>query len=212
MHRPPIEKPPLATSARGWLTRRLAADAAVFCLLVAIGVVGRWGQPMWAFTPLAAIGVFAGAYFRHAGAAVFVPLLAMLISDAGLQSYDHAGVLLTVYGALAFPVLLGRWFRAGGPAGSDRAGWVATIGKLAASAIAPAVCFFLLTNFAVWLLRSDYPATLAGLGECYANALPFFRQRLAGDLLYVPLLVLPLLCGQAGSTARTKPAVAHAGR
>jgi hypothetical protein len=33
-----------------------------------------------------------------------------------------------------------------------------------------------------------YPRTLAGLAACYAAALPFLRNQVAGDLLYTGVL------------------------
>ena len=40
-------------------------DLLVFALLIAIGVAGRWGQPEWCFTPMAATAIFAGLYFSR---------------------------------------------------------------------------------------------------------------------------------------------------
>jgi hypothetical protein len=51
------------------------------------------------------------------------------------------------------------------------------------------VQFFVLTNFFAWLGGDGnlYPKTLAGLGECFAAAVPFFKNTVAGDLLYTGL-------------------------
>lgn len=45
------------------------------------------------------------------------------------------------------------------------------------------VLFFLLTNFAYWLLFM--PATIGGFMQTYAQAIPFFQYTLVGDLVYV---------------------------
>ena len=157
-------------------------DIAVFCLLVAIGVVGRWGQPDWCVTPMAAIGLMAGRYFHRAAVALLVPLVAMGISDLVLPSYDRAAVFLAVYAAMVMAVVWGRLLRR--PV-VTRFG---SLARLACCAAAPAVGFFLLTNFAVWASSSLYAKTPAGLLECYSAALPFFRRMLAGDLIYTAML------------------------
>lgn len=155
-------------------------DAAVFALLVAIGVVGRLGQPEWNVTPLAATALLAGFYFRHAAAAVLVPMVSMTISNLVLPAHTHLGVVASVYLSMTVPALLGRVLRAGsGPA------WLA---KLGLCTLAPATVFFAVTNLAVWAFQSDYAKTLDGLALCYARALPFYGRMLAGDVGYVALV------------------------
>ena len=79
---------------------------------------------------------------------------------------------------------------------------------LAGAALAMSVGFFLLSNFAVWLVWNMYPHTLDGLAACYAAALPFFGTTLAGDALYTGLLFgLHALAVRARST-RTAAATA----
>jgi len=48
--------------------------------------------------------------------------------------------------------------------------------------------FFVATNFAVWAFGGLYPHNLEGLAECYIAALPFLRNRIAGDLFWATLL------------------------
>lgn len=157
------------------------ALAAVFVLLVAIGTIGRWGQPEWCVTPLAAVALLAG-YTLPLGWAVATPLLAMALSDLALAPYDSWAVPLTVYAAFAAPALLGRVLRQ--PTTSAARG--AT--RLIVVALVPAVLFFLSTNFAVWASQSLYPKTPAGLAECYTAAIPFFRRMLAGDLAWTAVV------------------------
>jgi hypothetical protein len=56
--------------------------------------------------------------------------------------------------------------------------------KIGAASIAASVVFFVASNFAVWATWSMYPKTLSGLATCYAMALPFFRNGIAGDLVF----------------------------
>ena len=48
--------------------------------------------------------------------------------------------------------------------------------------------FFIVTNFGVWLVGNLYPKTLAGLAGCYVAAIPFFRNTLAGNVVYTLVL------------------------
>jgi hypothetical protein len=56
------------------------------------------------------------------------------------------------------------------------------------AAVAGAVQFFLITNFA-WLTGSGmYPHTLGGILACYTAGIPFFWRTLASDILYSGIL------------------------
>jgi len=166
--------------------------AIVFCLLVAIGVAGRWGQPDWCFTPLAAVTLFAGYYFANRWAAALVPLCVMSISDLILPAYDRLGVLIAVYAILLLPVMIGRALQ-----------HKVTFGRLAAGALLPATAFWLASNFAVWSFGTMYSHTFSGLMSCYYAAIPFFRTMLVGDLIYMAILFASYVL--ATSTSLTKP-------
>jgi hypothetical protein len=55
--------------------------------------------------------------------------------------------------------------------------------------IVPATAFFVVTNLVHWSATSMYEHTWAGLMNCYAAAVPFYRIMLAGDVFYLALLV-----------------------
>jgi len=161
--------------------------AAVFFVLVAVGVAGRFlfhdtdqfYRPN--FTPTVAVALFAGFYFRRMSVAMLVPLTVMAISNLWIESYGSWGVMVTVYLALCFPVLLRGLFRHGGetPVGTGL--------RIATGVLAPSLVFYLTTNLAVWCFQTYYPPTFAGLVECYYYALPFYRWFLQGDLLFIPM-------------------------
>ncbi len=48
--------------------------------------------------------------------------------------------------------------------------------------------FYLWTNLGVVLTTSMYTKNLAGLVESYAKALPFLRNQIGGNLIFVPLI------------------------
>jgi hypothetical protein len=156
-------------------------DVLVFALLVAIGVMGRWEQPQWCFTPTAAAAIFAGLYFSRLGSALLVPVSILAISDLLLPAYNSVPVMIATYAVMTAPVWLGRLLR-----GEHRGRAVAW--KCAVCGLAPATTFFIVTNFAVWAFQSDYEKSLAGLAECYWAAVPFYRWMLAGDVFYLTVL------------------------
>lgn len=163
------------------MNRQTLRELLVFSLLLAFGVFGRWAQPTWNFTPLAAVAALGGYYFRHWLPAILLPWTMLAVSDTLLAPHDNLVAALSVYVMALVPAALGRAAR-----GAD--GWrrVAFVGMCG---VAPATAFFVVTNFAVWASKSLYEPTLAGLGECYARAVPFYRTMLAGDVCYVSLAV-----------------------
>ncbi len=57
-------------------------------------------------------------------------------------------------------------------------------GTIALGSFAGSVIFFLVTNFAVWVLFPTYPHTAIGLLECYEAGLPYFRTTVAADFVF----------------------------
>ncbi len=146
-----------------------------------------------------ATALFAGWVFRGHLLALAAPLGAMLVSDVFIGGY-HPAVMAVVYTSLAAPVLLGRLI---GNGGLRRIFGRAVLGSLAASTF-----FFVSTNIAVWAFSGFYSPDGAGMGECFAAALPFFRFTAGGDLVFTMflfgafwLVTRPLAGEQAGTPA-----------
>ena len=131
---------------------------------------------LWNFTPLAAIALFAGIYLGRRYALI-LPLVAMAISDRLIGFYDWR-MMLAVYGSFIIIGLLGFWIKKH-----------KSLEAVLAASISASVIFFLVTNFAVWQFSPWYARSWSGLFECYALALPFFRNTLLGDLFYVTILL-----------------------
>lgn len=58
----------------------------------------------------------------------------------------------------------------------------------AAFAITSSFLFFAVTNFGVWA-QGWYPATWAGLSNCFIMAIPFYRTMLIGNMILVPTAI-----------------------
>lgn len=130
--------------------------------------------PHWPnFAPITALALFGGVYLRDKKFALVLPLAVMLVSDFFIGFYSWP-VMLSVYLSFGVSGLLGLWLKKHKKIGN-------TIGVTLIASLQ----FYLITNFAVWAFGTMYPPTGAGLLQSYINALPFFRNTLAGDLFYV---------------------------
>jgi len=159
-------------------------EALAFVFLISAGVGLRLSlHEIPNFAPVTAIALFSGFFFRRWTVAVSVPLLTMAISDAWIGGY-HLGMMLVVYGMLALPVTCRGVLRrlmttTGAPLVSS---WGTILGVAGCSLVA-SILFFVVTNLGHWYLY-DHPRTIVGLGQCYLQAIPFFRYTLGSDLLF----------------------------
>jgi hypothetical protein len=142
-------------------------------ILILLGISARLLPHPPNFAPIAAIGIFSGAYFTNKKYAFLLPLAAMLISDSVI-GFAEVWVTLAVYGSFAIAGLIGLWLK-------KNRNLTNTIG----ASILASSTFFVITNFVVWLATPWYTKNIAGLLECFFLALPFFRNTLFGDLFYV---------------------------
>jgi hypothetical protein len=128
----------------------------------------------WNVAPITAMALCGGMYLGKPYA-LLLPLAAMVLSDLVL---GFSVVTPFVYACFVAAGYVGLWL-----ANRRTIPWIAG-GTLACSTL-----FFVVTNFAHWMLTDMYPATLAGLLLCYEMALPFFRGTLIGDALFVVAFV-----------------------
>jgi hypothetical protein len=152
--------------------------------LVLLAMLGRFVSihGLGNFTPVGAVALFAGCYLKDRKLALLVPFTALLLTDCviGLHS-----LLPVVYACFGFTVWLGMRL-ASAPEGSVEKHVQPK--RVLGGALLSALCFFVVTNFAVWASTSMYAHTGAGLVQCFTMALPFFRNDLAGTLVYSALL------------------------
>jgi hypothetical protein len=170
------------------MNRESLRDLTVFCLLLAFGVVGRWADHAWNFTPLMAVTALGAFYFRNWLPALLLPSAVLITSDLFLPSHDSWVVQASVHVMALIPLALGR-------AARHAEGW-RKAAYWGLCGFVPATAFFVVTNFAVWAAKSTYAPTLAGLAECYVRALPFYRTMLAGDVCFLSLMTACLAAAQ----------------
>ena len=142
----------------------------LWIVMIVLGAGARLVPHPWNFTPLMAIGLFAGSQARKASTGILATLLALVLSDAVLGFYSG---FWYVYAAALIPVLVGRMIR-------NKSG----AGTIAVAALASSLSFFVITNFMVWATGQLYPRTISGLFECFLAGIPFYRNQVLGDAFY----------------------------
>jgi len=140
-------------------------------LLLATGVFYRFIPHPPNFSPVAAIALFGGFYYRKYWSA-FLPLAILFFTDFFLGFYEIK-IMLSVYASFALIALIGIVVRK-----------YKSLPTIIGGSLTGSLLFFLATNFAVWLFGNWYSHNLSGLANCFYMALPFFRNTLMGDLFF----------------------------
>ena len=138
--------------------------------LVILGGLARVAQYL-NFAPVGAVSLYSGARLRG-WQAYLLPLVLMAVTDPFLGGYSSATPW--VYASFLVTVWIGSRLRS-----TENPAWIG------GAAVLSSVQFFLITNFGAWLgMPHLYSRSLAGLGNCYVAAIPFFGRTLASDLVY----------------------------
>lgn len=163
-------------------------DEVLGILLVLLGITLRLLPHPANFTPVTAVALFSGVVLAP-GVALLVPLLVMIASD--LVIGPHALYPLT-WGCFFLVSLIGYLIRKN-----------PGIGKIFFGTLSGSLLFFVVTNLGVFIFQNMYAKNFSGLVECFALALPFFRNSLAGDLFYTTVFftVFALLKGSLKALA-----------
>jgi hypothetical protein len=144
-------------------------------LLLAVGVHIRWVALPFSFTPVIAALLYFGA--RMPRKQMWIPVAMLAASDVYLTRVTYGYPLtadhFVTWAFYAAVLLLGSTMIKGfSPL------------RIGASALIGSVSFFLISNFAVWVVWQMYPKTVDGLMTCYVAGLPFFRNAVASDLFF----------------------------
>jgi len=144
--------------------------------LILILALSRIMPHPWNFTPVLAIGVFSGFYFKQIYLSFFVVIFSMFIGDLFLGFHN---TMFFTYISLIVAVLIGFCVKS------------FKLIEILFSGLASSFCFFIITNFGSWLTLEIYEKNFSGLLESYLLAIPFFHNTLISTLIY--LIVLKLL-------------------
>ena len=145
------------------------------CLILVLSFSRLIPHP-WNFTPILAVGIFSGFYFKNFILSLFIVILSMFIGDLFLGF--HSTMFFT-YISLALAVVIGLFIKH------------FKFTEILFSGLASSVCYFIITNFGAWLTLEMYEKNFAGLLQSYVLAIPFFHNTLISTFLY--LIVLKLI-------------------
>ena len=124
------------------------------------------------FTPVLALGLFAGTILPSRFLAMIFVTAAMLVSDAVVGFYDLEQMVV-VYSALALSCWIGR-------KSNVKPQSMAFLGQ----GFMASFVFFVLTNSAVWGGTPLYPKTLNGLWMSCVAGLPFFHHTFLSTVVF----------------------------
>ena len=125
------------------------------------------------FTPVLALGIFSGFYFRNFILSFFIVISSMFIGDVFLGFHN---TMIFTYSSLAVAVLIGLLLKNFNILGILIGGTTSSI------------AFFIVTNFGAWLTLDMYENNLSGLMHSYVLAIPFYHNTLLSTLLYLFLI------------------------
>lgn len=151
--------------------------------LIVLAILSRIIPHPANFTPLIAVAMFGAAYLGKKLWMFLIPIAAFWLSDIALnntiyaQYYEgftlfHSGLLSTfialgIIVAIAIPLLK-----------------KVNIKTFLGTGLLGSICFFLVSNLAVWMTTGLYPMNFGGLIACYVAAIPFFINTLFGTIIY----------------------------
>ena len=128
------------------------------------------------FTPVIAVAIMSGYFFKNVKISFVALLFGMLISDLFIGFYEN---LVFVYLSL---ILITYIFH--------KISIKINFKNLFAYGFAASLIFFVVSNFGVWALGSPgvydvaYDKNLSGLVQCYILAIPFFGNTLLSTLIF----------------------------
>lgn len=147
-------------------------------------------SPLSNFTPLGAMALFGGCYYRDRWKGYLLPLITLLLTDMLLNRFVffHAWVFfydgfVWVYGSFALMVLIGGFIKK------------VSIKSVVFTSVAGALIHWIVSDFGVWLgggtdITTGLPFTRdwAGYWRCLYVAIPFMKNLLIGNLVFGALL------------------------
>lgn len=149
---------------------------AILFVLFAVGF--RFLPHPLAFTPVAAALLYFGA--RMPRKYVWIPVALLAASDVILTKMVYS------YALPADTFISWAWYLAivlfGGVLAVNAKPW-----RVLGAALGASVSFFIISNFGVWAAWTMYPKTAGGLMAAYVAGIPFFRNDVAGDLVFTAL-------------------------
>lgn len=138
--------------------------------LILILVFARLIPHLPNFTPIIAVAIMSGYFFRNMYVSFSVLLISMIIGDFFIGFYNN---MVFVYLALLFISFVCFKKRE-----------KVNFKNLFIFGISGSLIFYLISNFGVWMLTDMYEKNLEGLIYCYFLAIPFFTNTLLSTIIF----------------------------
>jgi len=128
------------------------------------------------FTPIIAVALISGYFFKNINLSLLILLVAMLLSDLFIGFYEN---MIFVYASLLLITFVFHKI-------SKKINYK----NLFIYCFAGSLIFFIFSNFGVWALGSPgvldvaYERNISGLVECYILAIPFFGNTFLSTLVF----------------------------
>ena len=128
------------------------------------------------FTPIIAVALISGYFFKNINLSLLILLVAMLLSDLFIGFYEN---MIFVYASLLLITFV-----------FHKISKKINFKNLFIYCFAGSLIFFVVSNFGVWVLGSPgvldvaYERNLSGLVECYILAIPFFGNTFLSTLIF----------------------------
>jgi hypothetical protein len=128
------------------------------------------------FTPIIAVALISGYFFKNINLSLLILLVAMLLSDLFIGFYEN---MIFVYASLLLITFV-----------FHKISKKINFKNLFIYCFAGSLIFFIVSNFGVWVLGSPgvldvaYERNLSGLVECYILAIPFFGNTFLSTLIF----------------------------
>ena len=146
------------------------------------------------FTPVIAVAILSGVFFKNIYLSLGTLLVSMLLADAFIGFYNN---IIFVYISL---LLIGFIF--------FKISKKINFKNLFAYGLGSSVIFFVISNFGVWALGSPslnnipYERSLDGLIQCYIAAIPFFGNTFLSTIIFAYSAIYIYKALPAWSSAR----------
>jgi hypothetical protein len=158
-------------------------------LWIVVAVLSRLvPHPDWLnFTAVGGALLYFGA--RRSWREMLAPLAALMVTDYALTVFGyHYAFRWQAY------VTTWAWYLMAMALGHILLHARTTFVRVGAGIVLGPTSFFIVSNYAVWAGSAMYPHTLAGLGQCFIAALPFYRNDLVSTAIVAGLAFgLPVL-------------------
>ena len=128
------------------------------------------------FTPIIAVAIMSGFFFKNIYLSLGVLIISMLLADIFIGFYNN---LIFVYLSLLLITFI--FYKISKKINFKNLFFYSFVGSL---------IFFLISNFGVWALGSPgvsniaYEKSLSGLIECYIFAIPFFGNTFLSTIIF----------------------------